>query len=191
MSKIAGGKGLFFDRDNTLNADPVGYISNPDDIHLLSGVREVLKEAKAAGYKLFMITNQSGISRGFFTLEEVNNCHRRLLELIGDSNIFTEIGIATGTAEQPDSYRKPSPRFVEEMCVRHGLNPTKCWAIGDRECDLLMAHNARIRGILVETGNDFCPIKTGEKSCAGRFKNLQSAWKFIQKTDRSENDDME
>lgn len=179
-------KAIFFDRDNTLNADPVGYIHDPKEIVLLPYAKEVIQLAKKAGYLLFLHTNQSGIHRGFFTLEQVENCHRRLENLLANGPIFDRICIAPERPDEPAIYRKPSPKFILEMIAEYQLSPENCWMIGDRDSDMQTAYNAGIKGILVETGNDPVTISVGEKNCVGKFKNLQSAWKFIQERDQDD-----
>ncbi|MDR3117115.1 MAG: HAD-IIIA family hydrolase [Puniceicoccales bacterium] len=175
-------RAIFFDRDNTLNRDPEGYIGDWRKIQPMPHARSVLGRALRAGYLLFLITNQSGVGRGFFPIEAVHACNRRLEELLGGGPIFSEIGISTGTAESPDAYRKPSPRFVEEMCSRHGLAPRRCWVVGDRDVDLAMAARAGMRGILVH-GAGTVLGQEAEKACLGRFADLDSAWNFIRASD--------
>ena len=80
----------------------------------------------------FLHTNQSGVARGFFEISDVQACNQKMLHEYGWSeNIFTEICIATELPRETDGYRKPSPRFEEEMILKHDLNPSDCWVVGD------------------------------------------------------------
>ena len=140
--------GIFLDRDGTLIEDR-GYLSDPEGVCLRPGVKEVLKQLKT-NCLFFLVTNQSGINRGFFTMKEVMACHRRMLELLGeDESFFTELGIATGRPEDNDPYRKPSPKFILECLAKYHLNPDKCWMIGDRATDVQAGINANIHTVFL------------------------------------------
>jgi D-glycero-D-manno-heptose 1,7-bisphosphate phosphatase len=145
-------KALFLDRDGTLILDK-HYLSEAAGVELIPGVSEALRRARALGYKLFVLTNQSGIARGLHTLDDVIQCNIRMEELLGlPQPIFDDICIAPEGPEDPQIYRKPSPRFIVETVARHGLNPQKCWMVGDREADIETGHNAKIRSAAVCTG---------------------------------------
>ena len=146
---FSGKIGIFLDRDGTIIEDR-GYLSDPEGVCLRPGVKEVLKQFKAKQCLLFLVTNQSGINRGFFTMKEVLACHQRMLDLLGgDENFFTQICIATGRPEDNDPYRKPSPKFVLECLEKYHLNPDKCWIIGDRQTDVQTGINAHIHSIFL------------------------------------------
>ncbi len=142
-------KAIFFDRDGTLNHDS-GYLCNPDDVVLLTGVRETLRNFKDAGYMLFLFTNQSGVARGYFGMDAVEAVNGRLFELLG-GNIFDGICIATEDPDNdgPDSYRKPSPRYILEMIEKFDLDRSKSFIVGDRKRDLEAGIRAGINAIRV------------------------------------------
>lgn len=138
-------KALFLDRDGTLIADK-HYLADPAGVELLPGVIEGLKHALKQKYKLFLFTNQSGIGRGYYTMEQALNVNRRMEEMIGLGNpLFTGICMAPETPEQPMVYRKPSPRFILEMIEEHQLDAAQCIMVGDRETDIEAGLNAKIR----------------------------------------------
>lgn len=138
-------KALFIDRDDTLIIDKV-YLSDPAGVELLPGVIEGLRRARVLGYKLFLFTNQSGIGRGYYTIDDAHRVNTRMEELIGlPRPLFIEIGIAPEAPDQPSLYRKPSPRFILEMIAKHELDPTQCIMVGDRESDIEAGLNAKIR----------------------------------------------
>ena len=148
--------GIFLDRDGTIIEDR-GYLSDPEGVCLRPGVKEVLKQLKAKQCLLFLVTNQSGINRGFFTMKEVQACHQRMLELLEeDENFFTRICISTGRPEDNDPYRKPSPKFILECLDQYHLNPDKCWMIGDRVTDVETGINAHIHTILMGAMEPSC-----------------------------------
>ena len=144
--------GLFFDRDGTLIVDK-NYLADPEGVELIPGAHEALLRARDSGARLFLFTNQSGVGRGWYTLGDVEACNRRMLELLGMPDaIFSEICIATEAPDQPDGYRKPSPRFIHEMVAKYRLDPRSCFIIGDRHSDMEAGLNAGISACAVRSG---------------------------------------
>lgn len=157
---------LFLDRDGTLIVDK-HYLSDPAGVELIPGVPDAVRRARALGYHLFLFTNQSGIGRGLYTLDDALACNRRMEELLGlPAPVFTDICIAPEAPEQPQQYRKPSPRFILESIARHGLNPAQCWMVGDNLADVDAGRNAGIRLATVCTGK-FDAAKWADLSIPG------------------------
>ena len=128
-------KALFFDRDGTLIVHQP-YLHRADDVALIPGTIEALQRARAAGYLLFLFTNQSGVGRGYFPLADVHRVHARLLELVGAGpDLFAATCIAPEHPDAPSAYRKPSPRFIQEMTQRYDLAADESWMIGDTASD--------------------------------------------------------
>lgn len=145
-------KALFLDRDGTLNYER-DYITNPDDLELIPGVREGLIKAIEKGYRLFILTNQSGIGKGLHTLEVVEAVNKRLFEMLDlPEPGITETCIATETARDPLIYRKPSPRFLNEKIQQYELDRNQCYMFGDRLSDLLCGLNAGVIPIYLRSG---------------------------------------
>jgi D-glycero-D-manno-heptose 1,7-bisphosphate phosphatase len=145
-------KALFLDRDGTIIVDK-HYLADPAGVELIPGVRTALQRARELGYKLFLFTNQSGIGRGLYTLDDVLLVNARMETLLAlASPLFTELCIAPEAPDQPSLYRKPSPRFIEEMIAAHHLDPAHCAMIGDRPSDAQAGLNAGIRSIAICTG---------------------------------------
>ncbi|OIO60175.1 MAG: hypothetical protein COZ46_07975 [Verrucomicrobia bacterium CG_4_10_14_3_um_filter_43_23] len=149
-------KALFLDRDGVLILDK-HYLSDPKDVEVVPGVAEALREAKALGYKLFLFTNQSGISRGYYTWEQVHACNSRMLELMAlEESIFTELCIAPEAPGDQIVYRKPSPKFILEMMEAHGLERSDCWMVGDKISDIEAGLLGGINAAWVSTGKPEC-----------------------------------
>lgn len=147
-------KAIVLDRDGTL-IEHVPYLHDPKLVRLLPGVREGLSMALSSGLKLFLHSNQSGVGRGYFPLSDVDLCNRRMLELIGfGDNLFTRVCIAPEAPDRPSAYRKPSPRFAEELMRDFNFHKDEIWYVGDRGSDLAAAHAAGTRGVGVATGLD-------------------------------------
>ncbi len=145
-------KALFLDRDGTLILDK-HYLADPAGVELIPGVAAALSRARSLGYRLFILTNQSGIGRGLYTLDAVHRCNDRMDELLGlPRPIWDGICIAPESPEQPSLHRKPSPAYLLEMIAQHRLNPAQCWMVGDRESDIDAGLNAKINAVAVCTG---------------------------------------
>ncbi len=126
---------LFLDRDGTLIED-CHFVGDVEKVTLIPGTREALARLLEAGTKLFILTNQSGVNRGYFTLADVEAVNRRMIDLLDLGPApFARICIAPERPDEPSRYRKPSPRFIEEMLADHGLSAAASWMIGDRPSD--------------------------------------------------------
>lgn len=138
---------IFLDRDGTL-IEHVHYLSDPEEVQIIEGVAETLKEAKKWGCLLFLHTNQSGVGRGYFTMNEVVECNDRMYSLLGlGDDVFDAVCIATESPDDKQVYRKPSPKFAYEMRDRFGLRLENCVMIGDRETDVQTAVNAGMQSV--------------------------------------------
>ena len=146
--KLADVRGaIFFDRDGTLIHD-TGYLSDPDLVELLPGVRETLLALREAGFLLFLFTNQSGVARGYFGMDAVEAVNARLAKLLGGGDTFFDgVCIAPEHPDDPPVYRKPCPRFIDETRKEFGLPRESCLMVGDRTSDLQAGVNAGIRSV--------------------------------------------
>ena len=145
-------KAVIFDRDGTL-IKHVPYLYQADDVELLPGVREGLKRLHEAGLLLCLHSNQSGVGRGYFKMEDVERCNARMLELIGlGDDLFAEICLAPESPETEAVFRKPSPRFARELMRRYGLQAGELCYVGDRGSDILAARKAGTCAIGIPSG---------------------------------------
>lgn len=145
---------LFLDRDGTIIRD-AGFLSDPDGVELLDGAKEALHRA-ARTHRLYLFTNQSGIGRGYYTLEQAHAVNRRMAALLDlPPPGFAAVCIAPEAPDEPSVYRKPSPRFILECVARDALDPAQCWMIGDRLSDVQAGVNAGIRAALIRNADHF------------------------------------
>jgi D-glycero-D-manno-heptose 1,7-bisphosphate phosphatase len=141
---------VFLDRDGTIMRD-VDFCSDPKAIELLDGVIEAMQKLKRAGFKLFVITNQSGIGRGYFTEQEYRAVESELNRKLG-------AGLVDATYFCPDKpgtesrRRKPAPAMVLEAVRDHNLDLNRSFFIGDKAIDVDCGRNAGLRTVLVRTG---------------------------------------
>ena len=146
-------RAVFLDRDGTLIAEK-NYLHRPEDVVVLPGAGRALRELAGAGFKLVIVTNQSGIGRGYFTLadaERVNDQLRR--EFARDGVAFEKIYLAPEAPDQPSRGRKPSPQFLFDARDEFGLDLAGSFMVGDKLIDLECGWNAGVRKcILVRTG---------------------------------------
>ena len=162
-------KALVLDRDGTLITH-VPYLHDPAQVVVLPGVREGLRQAIGAGLKLFLHSNQSGVGRGYFALEAVDACNRRMIELLAlGSAPFERICIAPEHPDQPSKYRKPSPAFVSEIIAAYGFAPDEICYIGDRGADIETAAMAGTRAVALHTGLDDIEAELAAAGLAGRY----------------------
>jgi D-glycero-D-manno-heptose 1,7-bisphosphate phosphatase len=146
-------RAVFLDRDGTLIAEK-NYLHRPEEVEILPGTRQALQKLSQAGFKLIIVTNQSGIGRGYFTLAEAEivNDHLRL-EFARDGVSFRKIYIAPEAPDQPSRVRKPSPQFLFDARDEFGLELAQSYMVGDKLIDLECGWNAGVkRSILVRTG---------------------------------------
>lgn len=141
---------VFLDRDGTLMVE-VDYCRDPARVELLPGVPEGLARLRAAGFKLVIITNQSGIGRGLITLEEYEAVHARLVDLLGPGLIDATYFCADHP-ELASERRKPAPGMVLEAARDLGLDLSASFLIGDKVSDMECARRAGVREVLVKTG---------------------------------------
>ena len=141
---------VFIDRDGTIMEDCV-YCSDPKNIKIFSGVPEALRRLKSNGFKLIIITNQSGIGRGFFTLEQYRAVEAEVLRQLGHGLIDATY-FCPAVPGQDATHRKPAPGMVVDATREHQIDASRSFLIGDSEIDIECAHNAGVRAIRVRTG---------------------------------------
>ena len=154
-------KAAFLDMDGVINED-TGYLKNIEDFKWIEGAIEALKILKKNNFLIIIISNQSGVSRGYFSEQDVYKLHKWINLQLSEHNIkIDDFFFAT---EHPDTEisktrRKPSPRMIEEAIEKYNLNRADCFMVGDKDIDVLAAKNANIRGFLFEGGNLSYKIK--------------------------------
>jgi D-glycero-D-manno-heptose 1,7-bisphosphate phosphatase len=153
----AGGAGraaVFIDRDGTLIRD-ADYLADPDGVALLPGTLDALGRLRAAGYALVVVTNQSGIARGLYTLEDYHRVAARLDELLVAAGV--PVDATYFCPHHPDhtgpcDCRKPDLGMYRRAAADLGLALQNSWYIGDKASDVLPAAATGGRGLLVRTG---------------------------------------
>lgn len=153
-------KAVFLDRDGTLNFD-VGYLSKIEDIYIFDGVVDSLKSLKESGFLNIIITNQSGIARGYFNLFTLKTIHEKFLNKLSSDgeclidDIYYSPFHKDGIVEKytkDSNCRKPGTGMIEQAVERHNIDLSESWLIGDSIVDMQCAKNSNLKKVLVKTG---------------------------------------
>jgi D-glycero-D-manno-heptose 1,7-bisphosphate phosphatase len=152
MSQHTGNRAVFLDRDGTVMEDS-NYVGDIERVLVIPGAPAALKQLQDAGYKLFIITNQSGVGRGYFTREAVDQIHAHLDEHFGRSGVrFDRYYVCPHHPEDKCDCRKPKPKFLLDAAREYGLDLGHSFMIGDRTSDIQAGINAGAQTVLVLTG---------------------------------------
>lgn len=173
-------KVIILDRDGVINHDSVDHIKSPEEWVAIPGSLEAISRLCREDYRVVVITNQSGISRGLYTINTLNKIHQKMIEELHHSG--GEIGAIFFCPHRADDQcdcRKPKPGMFLELSKRLKYSLKNVYAVGDSVRDLKAAAAAGAMPILVETGsgltsveeianNDYGPIITK----VPKFKDL-------------------
>jgi D-glycero-D-manno-heptose 1,7-bisphosphate phosphatase len=154
MSKpIVPPRAVFLDRDGTLIREK-HYLHRPEDVEFFPGVAAALRRLQDAGYLLVIVTNQSGVGRGYFTMRDVDRVHAHIeAELAAEDVVFDAFHVAPEAPDAPSVGRKPSPHFLFVARDDLGVDLSKSYMIGDKLIDLQTGWNAGCaKSLLVRTG---------------------------------------
>jgi D-glycero-D-manno-heptose 1,7-bisphosphate phosphatase len=146
-------RAVFLDRDGTL-IEEKEYLHRPEDVVIFPGVGSALKRLQDAGFRLFVVTNQSGVGRGYFLLEDVHRVHEHLCRELAKDNVRIEKSyIAPEHPDAPSRGRKPSPQFLFDARDEFGIDLAQSYMIGDKLIDIECGWKAGVKkSILVLTG---------------------------------------
>ena len=156
-------KAVFLDRDGTLNKD-FGYASEIKHLELFPETVPGLKKLFSSGYILIIISNQSGVGRGYFTLDKVKKFNARLIKILAKEGIFIAgVYVCPHAPEDGCLCRKPNAGLFEKAIQDFRINTKESYSIGDKEADVAAAEKVNIKGFQL-----------------GRvFKNILEAAEFI------------
>lgn len=166
-------KAVFFDRDGVLNLDH-GYVHDPANFEWTPGAREAISALTAAGVRCIVVTNQSGVARGYFPEAAVHALHAFMAEELSRTGgaIATfyhcpfhkdAVVEAYRCDDHPD--RKPNPGMILRGLAEHGLDPADCVLVGDNDSDVEAARRAGVEGFLFTGGDllDFLKTRLGPR----------------------------
>jgi len=152
-------KAVFLDRDGTIVVHE-HYLSSPDQLKLLPNAAEGIRLFKKSGYLVIVITNQSGIARGFFDEKQLTLIHKELMSILKEEGITIDDIYycphhSEGVIEQYTldcDCRKPKPKMLLNAAKQHNIDLTQSLMIGDSEVDMQAGKNAGCTSLLIRNG---------------------------------------
>jgi D-glycero-D-manno-heptose 1,7-bisphosphate phosphatase len=148
---------VFLDRDGTINEE-MGYINHIDRFVLIPGAAAAIRRINESGLKAVVVTNQSGVARGYFPMKLIDQVHQKMSDLLEKEGAFLDV-IYTCTHAPPSKgeaggcgCRKPKIGLMKQAAQEMNLDLEKSYVVGDRFKDVEMARNAGAKAILVLTG---------------------------------------
>jgi len=144
----------FLDRDGTINRDRSGvYITRPSQLKIYSGAPAALKLISAKGYRIVVITNQSGVGRGYLTLASAKAINLKLVRDLRLAGVRVDaVYFCPHRPDEKCACRKPAPGLIHEAAKDSPADIARSFVAGDKKSDLLLARNAGLKGYLVLTG---------------------------------------
>ncbi|MFS2319015.1 D-glycero-alpha-D-manno-heptose-1,7-bisphosphate 7-phosphatase [Maricaulis sp. D1M11] len=140
---------VLLDRDGTINIDK-HYLSDPDGVEILPGAISGLLRLQAAGAVLAIVTNQSGVGRGYFDLETAWAVNKRVVELLAQHGVtIAHSAMCPHAPEEACTCRKPAPELALECARATGLALTSSWTIGDKASDVQLGRGVGGKGLLI------------------------------------------
>jgi len=172
---------IILDRDGVINQDSDDYIKSADEWIPIPGSLEAIATLNRAGYQVLIVTNQSGIARGLFDLETLNQMHEKFVnELAAVGGYVEEIFFCP---HQPSDYcecRKPKPGMLHQIQKKYDIDLKKTFFIGDNLCDRQLAQAVGCQPILVLTGKGQRTLQNHpELAIDLHFPDLSAAVTFI------------
>lgn len=141
-------RAVFFDRDDTI-IENIPYLGDPKQVRLLPFAVEALRLLKSRSFAIFLISNQSGVGRGFITEKQVIAVNREMELQLGES-FFTGIYCCYDDPENPsENCRKPSPKLIQQAARDYSIDLSRSYFVGDKQTDILAGRRAGCKTVLI------------------------------------------
>lgn len=150
---------IFLDRDNTINYDP-GYLHETDKVKLLKNAKEGLTLLKKVGFLLIVISNQSGVGRGYFPVSDVYAVNDKINQLLGDDAKIDAFYFCPHAPEENCNCRKPKTGLIDFVKKDFDIDFENSFMVGDKKSDVEFGHNIGVKTVFIGNKNsanaDFC-----------------------------------
>ena len=146
-------KAVFFDRDDTLIQDS-GYMHKKEDLRFFEDTISTLQALKQKGYEFFIVTNQSGIGRGYFTLEQMHSFNQFMLDEFKKYDVeIKEVVFCPHSPKDNCDCRKPSPKLINDLCKQYNIEKHLSYMIGDKDSDFQAGLKAGLKSYKIVPGS--------------------------------------
>jgi D-glycero-D-manno-heptose 1,7-bisphosphate phosphatase len=176
---------VILDRDGTLIVER-NYLGSPDGVELVANAAEALRRFKELGWGRLVVTNQSGIGRGYFTRDMVDAIHAHMIALFAQYGAEVDgIYVCPHTPEDDCDCRKPKTGLVLKAAADWGFEPSDCFFVGDKPCDVDLGRVLGGSTILVLTGYGKEHYQNGSARPDFVVRDLNEAVEVVMKTTAS------
>lgn len=185
-AEAAGRPAVFLDRDGTINEEK-NYLHRIEDFQFIPGAAEAIRQLNRAGFLVLVVTNQSGVARGYFPLAAVETLHRHLARQLAEAGARVDgfyvcphhPTAGQGELRRSCSCRKGDPGMLLQAAEEHGVDLARSYMIGDKEADVEAGERAGCTPLLVLTGYGQQTVRSLSPERAAAFGNLKEAADFI------------
>ncbi len=175
---------VFLDRDGVINFDSEGFIKSPAEWQPIPNGLEAIALLNQAGFKVVVVTNQSGIGRGLFTLETLDAMHAKMRQLAAEKGGSIEaIYYCPHAPEAHCDCRKPKPGLLQQFSRETGVSLTGLFLVGDAWRDVQSALAVGARPLLVKTGKGMKTLVEHPELHTSTFDDLYAAARYIVETE--------
>lgn len=173
-------RAVVLDRDGTINVERA-YLADPAQVELLAGVAEGLRHLDRLGLQLIVVTNQSGVGRGYFTAATLDRIHDRLAECLAAEGVrLSGIYVCPHVPGDGCRCRKPGPALLELAARERDFDPRDAFVIGDKASDIELGRRAGSTTLLVRTGYGAATAAAGEAAADHVVDDLRAAARVIE-----------
>ena len=172
-------KAIFLDRDGVINKE-VNYLSEVKDFEFIKGIFEAGNYLQKLGYSLIIVTNQSGIARGYYSENDFHIINNWMISQFIENNVnILDVFFCPHSNKSDCECRKPKPGMFIEARTKHNINMRESWMIGDSQRDIIAASAAGIKNtVLVRSGHEIDEEDSNAKFYLDSIKDISNLIKY-------------
>lgn len=154
---------IFLDRDGVINENRDSHVTSWSEFEFLPGTLKALRLLTAAGFRIFVVTNQACVNRGLLSVGALDDIHRRMREAAGRRGArITDVRFCPHRPDEACGCRKPMPGMLLELAQTYGISLGETYLVGDALTDVAAGRAAGCRTVLVQTGRGAAQIAAAE-----------------------------